>query len=155
MVFLIILMAVGLLFILTEILIVPGAIVAGVLGITALGCSCVYAFIEFGSVPGTVVTVFNVAVTVVMMIYMIRSGIRRRMDISGIGRGARLFEDCGINVGDSGKALTGLAPHGMAEIGPGRVEVVSLEGTIDAGADVVVVLIEDGKIYVKPSEEEF
>ena len=79
MAFLIILMAVGVLFILSEILIVPGTVVSGVLGIAALGASCIYAYIEFGAVTGTAVTVSGVLLAVLMTVSMIRAGLRKRL----------------------------------------------------------------------------
>ena len=153
MAFLIILMAVGILFILSEILIVPGTAVSGVLGVIALGSSCIYAYIEFGPVAGTAVTVFSVLLAVLMTVSMIRAGLRKRLESDT--HKSVFFEGHGIAPGDAGRALTLLSPHGMASIGGENVEVTSLEGGIEAGTDVSVVLIEDGKIYVKPVEEDF
>lgn len=153
MVFLIILMAVGVLFILSEILIVPGTVVSGVLGIAALGASCIYAYIEFGAVTGTAVTVSGVLLSVLMTVSMIRAGLRKRLgsDVQKSG----FLDGSGIMPGDTGRSVSRLAPCGMASIGGEDVEVTSLEGGIEAGTDVSVVLIEDGKIYVKPVEEDF
>ena len=84
MAFLIILMAVGVLFILSEILIVPGTVVSGVLGIAALGASCIYAYIEFGAVTGTAVTVSGVLLAVLMTVSMIRAGLRKRLGFRNV-----------------------------------------------------------------------
>lgn len=154
MVFLIILMTVGVLLILTEILLARGTLVAGISGIAVLAVSCLYAYIEFGTVAGTILTVADAAIIVVMMIYMVRARVRRHLETSDF-RSGRLFGDESVSVGDAGKTVTCLSPSGIAEIGRDRMEVVSLEGVIDAGEDVSVVLIEEGKIYVKPSEEDF
>ena len=153
MAFLIILMAVGVLFILSEILIVPGTVVSGVLGIAALGASCIYAYIEFGAVTGTAVTVSGVLLAVLMTVSMIRAGLRKRLgsDVPKSG----FLDGSGIMPGDTGRSVSRIAPCGMASIGGEDVEVISLEGGIEAGTDVSVVLIEDGKIYVKPAEEDF
>ena len=48
-----------------------------------------------------------------------------------------------------------LAPMGAARFGDNVVEVKALEGMLDPGTPVKVVLIEDNKIYVRPLSEEF
>lgn len=59
-------------------------------------------------------------------------------------------ESSTIAVGDRGKTLTRLAPMGSARFGDYVIEVKSLEGMLDPGIDVEVVLIEDNRITVKP-----
>jgi membrane-bound ClpP family serine protease len=68
---------------------------------------------------------------------------------------AKATVDVSVAVGDEGKTLTRLAPMGQALIGSESVEVKALEGMLDPNVDVVVVMIEDGKIYVKQKENEF
>ena len=60
-----------------------------------------------------------------------------------------------LSVGDTGKAVTRLAPIGTARFDGKSYEVKSLEGMIDAGTDIEVVLFEDNKIYVKPHLADF
>ena len=60
-----------------------------------------------------------------------------------------------VSVGDEGKTLTRLAPMGQALIGEDSVEVKALEGMIDPDMDIVVVMIDDNKIYVKLKENDF
>ena len=50
------LILVGLVLILAEILLIPGVGVAGVLGLLSMGGSCYYAFYEFGTLTGGIVT---------------------------------------------------------------------------------------------------
>ena len=66
-----------------------------------------------------------------------------------------MFDENALQVGDCGKTMTRLAPMGTAMIGNVRYEVTSLEGIIDPGTDVEVVLMEDNKIYVKPLQDDF
>ena len=60
-----------------------------------------------------------------------------------------------LSVGDTGKAVTRLAPIGMARINGKSYEVKSLEGMLDAGTEIEVVLFEDNKIYVKQVSADF
>ena len=63
--------------------------------------------------------------------------------------------DLDIEVGDRGVTVTRLAPMGSARFSGLIVEVKALEGLLDPGVDVEVVLIEEDKIYVKPVVEEY
>ena len=156
MAFIIILMIVGILLILTEILLIPGVGVAGILGVIALGGSCFYAFNVFGTAVGTVITVFNVVLMVVLTVYVLRAGTWKKLALhTNIDSKASMFDENAVSVADCGKKLTRLAPMGTAMIRDVRYEVTSLEGVIDPGTDVEVVLIEDNKIYVKPKQEDF
>jgi membrane-bound ClpP family serine protease len=60
-----------------------------------------------------------------------------------------------VSVGDAGKTITRLAPMGQAVIEGESIEVKALEGMIDSNVEVVVVMIDDNKIYVKPKENNF
>ena len=44
---------------------------------------------------------------------------------------------------------------GTARFGEDTYEVKALEGMVDPGTDVEIVLIEDNKIYVEPYTDEF
>ena len=57
--FLITLILVGLVLIFVEILLSPGVGVAGILGLLSMGGSCYYAFYEYGSLTGGIVTGVN------------------------------------------------------------------------------------------------
>ena len=93
-------------------------------------------------------------VAVVMSVLIVRARIRKKIAGSLSGKSNFLRDDA-VSVGDTGMAETGLAPSGMARIGHERVPVTALEGEIEQGADVEVVLVEEGRIYVKPAGEDF
>ena len=57
--FVVSLILIGLVLIFAEILIIPGVGVAGILGLLSMGGSCYYAFYEFGSTTGGIVTGVN------------------------------------------------------------------------------------------------
>ena len=155
MAFIIILMLVGISLMLAEILVASGIGLAGILGLLSLAASCFYAFSEFGSLVGTVVTVFDVAAAVVLTIFIVRSRIRKKLSGSRGGRKKGIFTDDSVSVGDRGVSVSELSPDGTVRLGSETVPVTALEGKIDRGADVEVVLIEDGRIYVKPANDDF
>lgn len=153
--FIITLIFVGLVLIFAEILLIPGVGIAGVLGLLSMGGSCFYAFSEFGTTTGIIVSVVNAVLIVALTIWVLRAKTWKRMSLeTNIDSKAVSSESSMISVGDQGKTLTRLAPMGSARFGNYVIEVKALEGMLDPDVLVEVVLIEDNKIYVKPLREE-
>lgn len=149
--FIITLILVGLVLIFAEVLLVPGVGIAGVLGLLSMGGSCFYAFFEFGNTAGIIVTAVNAVLIVALTVWILRAKTWKRMSLeTNIDSKAVPSEPATICVGDMGKTLTRLAPMGSARFGDYVVEVKALEGMLDPGVDVEVVLIEDNRITVKP-----
>jgi membrane-bound ClpP family serine protease len=149
--FIITLILVGLVLIFAGILLIPGVGVAGVLGLLSMGGSCFYAFHEFGNTAGAIVTAVVAVLIVALTIWVLRAKTWKRMSLeTNIDSKAVSSEASTIAVGDRGKTLTRLAPMGSARFGDYVVEVKALEGMLDPGVDVEVVLIEDNRIIIKP-----
>lgn len=156
MAFTIILTIVGLVLVLSEIFLIPGVGVAGVLGVISLGGACYYVFYEFGLFPGAVFTGAILAVLIGLIAYTIKTKAWKKLALdTRIDSKVQNLEKETLSVGDTGKAVTRLAPIGMARFDGRGYEVKSLEGMIDAGTDVEVVMFEDNKIYVKPVSSDF
>jgi membrane-bound ClpP family serine protease len=145
---------IGLLLLFAEILIIPGVGVAGILGVLSLVGSCVYAFLEVSTTAGIITTVSVVVLLVVMTIYVLRAKTWKRISLN-TNIDSKAISDVKVSVGDSGKTITRLAPMGQAVIWGESTEVKALEGMIDSNVEVVVVMIDDNKIYVKPKVNEF
>lgn len=148
------LIIVGLLLLFAEILIIPGAGVAGILGLLSLAGSCVYAFLEIGNTAGIIVTAVLSVLLVALTVYVLRAKTWKRVSLS-TNIESKAVAEVTVSVGDEGKTLTRLAPMGQALIGDNSVEVKALEGMIDPDMDIVVVMIDDNKIYVKLKENDF
>ncbi|MBO8479388.1 MAG: NfeD family protein [Bacteroidetes bacterium] len=156
MAFIIVLTIVGLVLILSEIFLIPGVGVAGVLGVLALGGACYYVFYEFGVVAGIIFTAAIVTVLIGLVIYTIKTKTWKKLALNTkIDSKAQDSGEESLSVGDTGKAVTRLAPIGMARINGKSYEVKSLEGMLDAGTEIEVVLFEDNKIYVKQVSADF
>ena len=153
--FIITLILVGLVLIFAEILLVPGVGVAGILGLLSMGGSCFYAFYEFGNVTGYIVTAVNVVLIVALSIWVLRAKTWKRMSLETNIDSKAVETDLKLAVGDRGCTMTRLSPMGTARFGSSALEVKALEGMIDPGVEVEVVLLEDGKVYVRPVSEEY
>lgn len=146
---------VGLILIFAEILIIPGVGVAGILGLLSLGGSCFYAFSQMGNVAGAIVTAVNVVLVVGLTVYVLRAKTWKRLSLDTNIDSKAVPEESALEIGDRGVTISRLAPMGSARFGTESVEVKSLEGFIDPDVEVEIVLMEDGKIYVRPVCEEY
>ena len=149
--FIIVLILVGLVLIFAEILLIPGIGIAGVLGLLSMGGSCFYAFNQLGTNAGVIVTIVNAALIVALTIWVLRAKTWKRFTLNTNidSKAIDLFE-YKLSVGDRGRTLSRLSPMGSAKIMDEIYEVKALEGMIDSGVEIEVVLIEDNRIYVKP-----
>ena len=148
------LVLIGLLLLLAEILIIPGIGVAGFLGIASLGGSCFYAFHEMGNTAGTIVTALVCTIVVVIMVFVLRGKTWTKLALkTNIESKATPGTVKEIVLGDKGEAVTRLSPMGSVRFDDEVVEVRSIDGMLERGTQVTVVLIEDNKIYVKQITE--
>jgi membrane-bound ClpP family serine protease len=147
--FIITLILVGLVLIFAEILLIPGVGIAGVLGLLSMGGSCFYAFHEFGTTAGAIVTGVNAVLISALTVWVLRAKTWKRMSLE-TNIDSKAVEGVSLSLGDKGKTVTRLAPMGSARFGNYIVEVKALEGMLDPETPVEVVLIEDNRIYVKP-----
>ena len=148
------LIIIGLLLLFAEILLIPGVGIAGILGLVSLGGSCFYAFNQMGGTVGAIVTAVNVALVVGLSIYVLRAKTWKRLSLD-TNIDSKAVADTGLAVGDRGMTVSRLAPMGSVRFDTELVEVKALEGFVDPEVEVEIVLMEDGKIYVKPVSEEY
>lgn len=148
------LIIIGLLLLFAEILLIPGVGFAGILGLVSLGGSCFYAFNQMGGTVGAIVTAVNVALVVGLSIYVLRAKTWKRLSLD-TNIDSKAVADTGLAVGDRGVTVSRLAPMGSVRFDTELVEVKALEGFVDPEVEVEIVLMEDGKIYVKPVSEEY
>ena len=96
-------------------------------------------------------TAVNVVLVVALTIWVLRAKTWKRLTLeTNIESKAVSSESAVLSVGDRGKTVTRLAPMGTVRFGENAVEAKALEGMIDPGTDVQVVLIEDNRIFVTP-----
>ena len=153
--FIITLILVGLVLIFAEILLVPGVGVAGILGLLSLGGSCFYAFHEYGNMTGAVVTAVNAVLVVALTVWVLRAKTWKRLSLETNIDSKAVDPEQKLAVGDRGVTSSRLAPAGTARFQKVTHEVKALEGMIEPNVEVEVVLVEDGKAYVKPVGEEY
>lgn len=144
------LILIGMVLILTEIMLIPGVGVAGILGFLSVGGACYYAFYEFGTLIGAIVSASNAVILILLLVYVLRAKTWKKFELTTNIDSKAVASGDVPEIGDKGRSTTRLAPIGMVRIGKHNVEAKALEGMIDSGVEVEVVLIEDNKIYVSP-----
>lgn len=153
--FIITLILVGLVLIVAEILLIPGVGIAGILGLVSMGGSCFYAFNQLGTTTGAIVTAVNAVLIVALTVWVLRAKTWKRFTLNTNIDSKAVSADGVLTVGERGKTVTRLAPMGMVRFDDDSVEVKALEGMIDPGVEVEIVMIEDNKVYVRPVGEDF
>ena len=149
--YLIAMMVLGLLLVLVEVFLTPGIGVAGVFGILSMGGASYYAFYGFNETTGYVVTGLNLFLLIILTVIFLRARAWEKMSLKTNIDAKALEDDSAIvHKGDIGCTTTRLAPMGMVRIGDLSVEAKAMEGMIDPGVKVEVMLVENKKIYVSP-----
>ena len=144
------LIVIGMVLMLTEIMLIPGVGVAGILGFLSIGGACYLAFCEYGTMRGIIVLAANAVVLILLLICVLRAQTWKKFTLNTNIDSKAVSTETLIAIGDSAKTVTRLAPIGSIRFNNKVMEAKALEGMIDSGVDVEVVLIEDNKIYVSP-----
>lgn len=139
----------GLLFVLAEILFVPGGIL-GIVGILVILFGIYFGYSSGGTTNGHIVLVSTLVITVGAIAYAVRSKSWKKITLT-TNIDQKYNSNAGILIekGEIGKSITRLNPMGKAKFTNDDAEVISMDGFIDEGSSVVVHKIEGSKIYVK------
>nr|NQU92982.1 hypothetical protein [Bacteroidota bacterium] len=145
-----VLIIVGLLFLLLEILVVPGTTVVGIVGFILIAIGIWQTYIVYGAPAGHYILAGSILLTVVALGFSLRAKTwNRAMLHSEIDSQTNVISDSSIKVGDVGKTVSRLVPSGKALINNEYFEVHSSGEFIDPQTHVEVTKIEFNKIWVK------
>ncbi|MCF8231283.1 MAG: NfeD family protein [Bacteroidales bacterium] len=151
MTLLITLIVLGLLFLLLEILVIPGTTVAGIIGSGLIVVAIWQTYEQYGSQTGIIFLGSTVLVTVVVLYFALKGKTWRRLMLNSEIQGkVEHFEKYQPKVGDEGVTISRLSPMGKARFNDDYYEVKSYSGYIDPNTSVKITKIESNKIIVKP-----
>ena len=146
-----VLILVGFLFLLLEILVLPGISVAGIIGFVLIAIGVWQAYAVYGSLAGSLTLVGCIVFSAGGLYYSLKSGTWKWAALNKNVEGKVNLVDAGnIKPGDSGRAVSRLAPMGKALINDEYFEVKTQGDYVDAGTEVEVISIDFNKITVKP-----
>ncbi len=147
------LIVVGIIFLLLEILVVPGATVVGILGVALVVAGNVVSFNHYGTETGVITILMTLVVSLVAIGLALRSRTwKRAMHSSALEGRVNVVEADKVNKGDEGLAITRLNPMGKALIKEEYYEVTSKDNLISENTEITVVKVEGNKIIVKSKE---
>lgn len=151
MFFIILLILFGVLFLIAEIVLLPGISIGGILALVCYGSSIYMAFRDYGPLTGALVTltilILSIAATVVSLRAKTwqRFSLKQQIDSSSM----RTPEEDLVRVGDRGVTLSRLSPMGKVEIGGRIYEAKSLDRYVDPRAEIEVVGFENFNVIVR------
>ena len=146
-----ILIAVGLALLFLE-TILPG-LIAGALGLLALGAAVVYAYVEFGTRAGNgalAVVLLLLCVGTILWVKFFPDSSVAKVFVSK-GQIGNIDAEKPELLDQTGVTLTALRPAGSCMINGKRIDVVAADGTfVEKGTTVKVIEIEGLRVVVRP-----
>ena len=140
----------GIIFMLVEMLLVPGVGVAGFFSLISLGAACWYTFDYISPCAGWWVTAVVLILLVVIVVIILRGKTWKRFELKTDVTSRVNTESSRLHPGDRGIAQTRLAPRGTGRFGSVECEVKSADNSmVAAGTQVEIVEIVDNQVIVK------
>lgn len=140
----------GVLFLVAEIVLLPGVSVGALLALVSYGAAVYLAFRAFGTVGGIIAIAVVLLLSLVATIISLRAktwqrfSLRQQIDSSSMPR-----PEEELHVGERGKTLSRLSPMGRIEIDGRIYEAKSLDAYVDPQREVEVVGFENFSVIVK------
>ena len=145
------LIVIGIVLILLEFLVIPGATIAAIGGFLLIGSGVYLTYTNFGLASGHIVLFSSVALMVVAVVFSLRSNTWKNAmlnkNIEGV---ANTYEMDKIKVGDIGKTISRLAPMGKVIINDSIFEAKTLSEFVDQNTKIEILKINSNIIIVKP-----
>lgn len=145
-----VLILVGLLFLVLEILVIPGTTVVGVVGFVMMAVGIWQSYALHGTPTGHYVLIATIVFTIGLLVLSLRSKTWKRVMLNtSIDGKVNEIDANAVRIGDVGKAISRIVPMGKALINDQYFEVTSTGDLIDQGTEIRVVKIDGNKIFVK------
>lgn len=146
-----ILIFIGVVFLIGEIVFLPGTSIAGLLAVGCFATALYIAYQNFGITGTTIVAaiigVLAIAAAVMSMRYNTWKELSLQSKIESTS--SILPKDQDVKIGDTGVTLTRLAPMGRVIINGKDLEAKSMDSFIDQKKDIVVTGFENFNVIVK------
>lgn len=148
-----VLIIVGFLFLLLEILVLPGTNIAGVLGFVLIGIGVWQSFVMYGNVAGVITLGSTMILSFITLYYALKSQTWKKAALNKEIKGkVNVIDPEKIKTGDKGKTVSRLAPMGKAFINGEYYEVKTDGEFVDQNTEIIISKIEFNKITVKTAK---
>ncbi len=152
------LIVIGILFLLVEILLLPGFTVPGAVGVLLISAGIAWAaWSDQSMITGLVYAAITAGITVPIVLVGLwilpRTSVGKRFILQTVENKEEGFQAPSRELeklaGKHGKAITPLRPAGAALIENVRVDVVTQGGFIEADSEIEVVMVEGNRVVVR------
>lgn len=141
--------------VIAELLLIPGSIFTGLLGLGSIVGSCYLAYTNISPTSSIIIFIVNIIILVIAILLLLRAKTWKKLslDTKIESRIDYKPEEKGLSVGQTGETTTRLAPMGKVSFDGVTMEVTSEDGIVAPHTNVIISKIEDLKIYVKKINE--
>ena len=154
MFFIILLIFFGLLFLIAELVLLPGISIAALLSLVCYGSSIYLAFRDYDSLTGCIVVGAILVLSLVAVIVSLRAKTWQRFSLEQKIPASSMPEpEKELQLGVRGKSVSRLSPMGKVEIGGRTYEAKSQDVYIDPRSEVEVVGFENFSVIVRKIEK--
>ncbi len=152
MFYIILLIFFGVLFLVAELVLLPGVSIGALLSLVCYGSSIYLAFRDHGTVTGILVIVVILVLSLIAVVVSLRAKTWQRFSLKQEIRSSSMpvMPADVLKVGDRGTTLSRLSPMGKIEIGGQTYEAKSQGAYVDPQRAVEVVGFENFSVVVKP-----
>lgn len=141
----------GIVFLVTEVVLIPGFGLTGILGVISFMAAVCYSFVVMGTLAGWLTLISVVLLCVVLILWSIYGKSIDKMALKEkIASSVADPNIATLSVGMKGVAVTRLASIGNIDINGNTIEATAQFGEfVDAGEIVEITRLENGTVYVK------
>ena len=150
MLYIVLLLLFGVLFLVGELLLIPGSIFGAVLALVCNGSAIAIAFAKYGTNVGIAVVVASIILSLISIILSLRAKTWRKISLHQELESASMpMPDAKLKIGDRGVAISRLAPSGKVEICGESFEARSVDVYVEQRSEVEVTGFENFTVIVK------
>lgn len=154
MFYVVLLILFGLLFLVAELVLLPGISVGALLALICYGSSVYLAWTEYGMVGAGIVLFIVLVLSLVVTFLSLRAKTWQRFSLRQEIRSSSMPAPAEeLRIGDRGKTLSRLSPMGKIEVGGSIYEAKSLDAYVDPQREVEIVGFENFSVIVKPIKQ--
>lgn len=150
MITIIILILLAMLFLVAELVLLPGVTISGILSLICGGVAIYLGFLNFGPTIGWILVATEIVLMLLTIILSLRSNTWQRLALKQeVGSSASEPIEEQVALGTRGRTLSRLSPMGTVEIEGKIYEAKLLSGYVDPQCEVEVIGYENSHILVK------
>lgn len=147
----VLLVVVGIALLVLEFVVIPGITIAGIGGFILSFAGIFLSYKLFGTAIGTYTLLGSILLFVIAIVYALKAKTWKKIALnSEIDSKVNVIDHENLHVGDTGIALSRLAPMGKAKINGITVEAKSTGIYIPENTEIEVIKVNGSNITVKP-----